>query len=106
MSAEYVADAVVGVPYGGEGKKRWLKVGAVMKNDKNDNTRGMPFYLLLDKTFNPAGVYDDKSSVMVSFYWPSETKKAVAENKPAPATKSYNAPKPGWPADLDEDIPF
>lgn len=49
----------------GETKFKYLNVGCVMQGDK-----GM--FILLDKTFNPAGVIDEKGerSVLISMFEP------------------------------------
>lgn len=48
----------------GEVKARWLNVGAVMKDDKGDS------YLVLDRTFNPAGVPnpENRSNVILGLF--------------------------------------
>jgi len=52
----------------GEEKINWEKVGAVFRNDDNS------VYILMDRTFNPAGVInpDNKSSVLISCFAPKE----------------------------------
>ena len=56
----------------GETKGRFLNVGAVLQGDKGP-------YILLNKTFNPAGVIDEKggSSIIISMFEP----KAKTEGK-------------------------
>lgn len=71
-----VADLVVKVgEYEKDGvkKAKWLNVGAVMKNDNGQ-------YILLDRTFNPAGLPnpDGKQSCLISIF-----KKKEGEPEPA-----------------------
>ena len=70
----------------GETKNRYLNVGSVMEDDNGGS------FILLDRTFNPAGVPnpDDKQSVLISMF---TAKSRDAE--PAAATPAS-----------DEDIPF
>lgn len=55
----------------GETKGRYLNVGCVMKNDK-----GM--FILLERTFNPAGCSnpDGKNSVLINMFEPRKTDNA------------------------------
>jgi hypothetical protein len=55
----------------GETKNKYKNVGVVIKSDKGP-------YLLLDRTFNPAGVPnpDGKDSVLISLFEPREDKPA------------------------------
>ena len=64
-----VYDCVVAVGTKKDGKKVWKNVGAIM-----DKGEGM--FLMLDKTFNPAGVdTEGRSSVLISLFEPSDEKK-------------------------------
>lgn len=56
-------ELVVKVGEGSNGKAIWKNVGVVLENDKGP-------YILLDKTFNPAGVNTDKGSIMISMFEP------------------------------------
>jgi len=63
----------------GEEKSRWENIGSVMQSDKG-------FFMLLKKTFNPAGVPGDseRDSVLVSMFEPKERGQAPQqEAKPA-----------------------
>lgn len=69
----------------GETKNKYKNIGVVLKGDKGP-------YLLLDRTFNPAGVPnpDNKESVLVSFFEPKEDK-----------------PKQEEPSrDINDEVPF
>ena len=72
----------------GETKPRWKNVGAVITTDKGHA-------LLLDKTFNPAGLAEpDRESVLLSLFEPKERDGQGAPQQSAPRD------------DLDSDIPF
>ncbi len=104
MSMKLVADLVVGVPYGDGTKRHWVKVGALLKADNNNESKGPGYIVMLDRYFNPAGVPPknlDDSSVALSSYWPKE-------KAPAP-DRTYHAPpqKPSADlSDMEDDIPF
>ena len=68
---------------GGETKGRFENVGVVMEGDKGP-------YILLRRTFNPAGVkgQEDRESIMVGMYEP-KAKEAKAKNP-----------------DADDDVPY
>lgn len=78
----------------GQTKGRFKNVGVMMEGDNGP-------YLLLDRTFNPAGVggNDGRESIIVSLYEPKDN----AGQQQAPAAKSG-----GYKArDLEEDsVPF
>jgi hypothetical protein len=78
----------------GQTKGRFKNVGVMMEGDNGP-------YLLLDRTFNPAGVggNDGRESIIVSLYEPKDN---VGQQQ-APAAKSG-----GYKArDLDgDDVPF
>ena len=86
-------------------KKRYLNVGSVMENDDGG------LFLLLDRTFNPAGCPnpDGRQNVLISFFVPRE--EVAGGSKPAQAAHSQAksngyAPQPKSAADMDDDIPF
>lgn len=78
----------------GQTKGRFKNVGVMMEGDKGP-------YILLDRTFNPAGVggYEGRESIIVSLYEPKDN----AGQQQASAAKSG-----GYKArDLDgDDVPF
>ncbi|KHD88825.1 MAG: hypothetical protein OM95_06815 [Bdellovibrio sp. ArHS] len=45
----------------GQTKGRYQNVGAVMESEKGQ-------FILLDKTFNPAGIQDGKNSVLIHMF--------------------------------------
>ena len=72
----------------GETKPRWKNVGAIITTDKGHA-------LLIDKTFNPAGLAEpDRESVLLSLF---ELKEPEGQGAP-----QQRAPRD----DLDGDIPF
>jgi hypothetical protein len=78
----------------GQTKARNKNIGVVMENDK-----GM--YIIMDRTFNPAGVPnpDNKESVFVSMY----------EAKPNDGYQKHNEDKSNGyqpQEDLDDSMPF
>lgn len=75
----------------GETKSKWMNVGAVIQTDNGH-------CLLLDRTFNPAGMPDPegRGTVMVSLFEPQQ--------RQAPRQQ---APQSTPPADdPDDDVPF
>jgi len=74
----------------GEEKKQYKNIGIVNQTDK-----GM--YILLDRTFNPAGVPnpENKDMVMVSMFEPKEK-----QDKP----KNNDIQSPSFGDDLDDEF--
>jgi hypothetical protein len=114
MSSKIYGDLVVGIPYGDGTKKRWQKIGVVLRHDRNDATRGPGLTILLDRHFNPAGVPAGdpmESSVGLSVYWPKD-QDGVSHPGPALPFGKGAFPLPeerGQPPakdDMDDDIPF
>lgn len=57
-------DLAVKIGEKSDGKAVWKTIGVVMEGDKGP-------YMLLDKTFNPAGIHgDNRSSILVSMFEP------------------------------------
>ncbi len=78
----------------GETKGRYENVGSVMMGDNGP-------YLILKRTFNPAGVPnpEDRDSLIVSFYEPQEREQSApqAAQKATPAATTVSD---------DSNIPF
>ena len=93
MATKKIYDAVVVTgeyqDRNGQTKKRYENVGSVMENDN-----GM--FLMLKKTFNPAGVASSGDSILIGFYEPKE-QGGASQSRHQPS-----APSP----DLGDDIPF
>lgn len=86
---------------GGETKKRYQNVGAVIEGDNGP-------YILLSRTFNPAGVpgQEGRESVLLSLFEPRQE----ASSKPSAAKvqgASRERPKPAQDENpFDDSIPF
>lgn len=83
----------------GNTKNRYKNIGIVKQGEN-----GM--YMLLDRTFNPAGVPnpDDKDMVMVSMFEPKED--APASNAEARRTAHNKRPVDPQAPDFDDSVPF
>jgi hypothetical protein len=79
----------------GQTKGRFKNVGVMMEGDKGP-------YILLDRTFNPAGVggNDGRESIIVSLYEPKQE-----GGQQAHSAAKANAYQPAA-RDLDDDVPF
>lgn len=91
----------------GEQKPKYKNVGAVIQNTNGG------LNLLLDKTFNPAGLAQpDKESVILSLFEPQQrAQQAMGQPlQQAPQRESGlvdgSVPVQQAPNDFDEDIPF
>ena len=75
----------------GEIKKKYLNVGAVLKGDNGS-------YILLNKTFNPAGLAEQgKDSIILSLFEP----------RPKDSQPQQSAPQQSAPsAEFSDSIPF
>ena len=103
-----IADVVAGIPYGDQGRKRWIKVGALLQHTDNDATKGPGFSIVLDATFNPAGAPSREGQIMLSCFHPDDHPSRAGRGAPPPQD-TYRAPpaKPQPPLDdLDYNIPF
>jgi len=81
----------------GETKNNYLNVGSLMEGEEGNQ------FLLLDVTFNPAGLKQEgKRSVLINFY----DVKSKGERQPTQHDQAkqdaYQAPA----AELDDEIPF
>lgn len=95
MATTHLKDAAVVVDTytdrSGNEKKRWKNIGKLLRNDNGD-------FLVLDRTFNLAGVAGD-GDVFVSLFDP----------KPRDRQQSNPQDSGGHPPasrDLDDEIPF
>jgi len=91
MSKKYDIVAIVGEYQNaqGETKKKYQNVGAVMANDKGH-------YMLLSKTFNPAGLADpERESIILSLFEPKPR-----DGQQAPQPQQQGAPS------YDDAVPF
>ena len=78
----------------GEVKARYQNIGVVMENDKGP-------YMLLNRTFNPAGVPGnaDRDNIIVSMFSPKDDAKGGSGS-------ARSAPRDVTSAMDDSDIPF
>jgi hypothetical protein len=97
MAKKYDLVVKVGEYTDGQGqtKGRFKNVGVVM-----DGQNGP--YILLDRTFNPAGVggNDSRESIIISMYEPKQE-----GGQPAQQRSGAPSQRPA-PAPLDDDVPF
>lgn len=86
----------------GQTKGRFKNVGVMM-----DGQNGP--YILLDRTFNPAGVggNDGRESIIISLYEPKQDgqQQQASPAQQAHSTAKANAYQP-QPRALDDDVPF
>ena len=98
MAKKYDLVVKVGEYTDGQGqtKGRFKNVGVVM-----DGQNGP--YILLDRTFNPAGVggNDGRESIIISMYEPKQEGGQPTQQR-APAPSQQRSPLPP----LDDDVPF
>lgn len=80
----------------GETKGRYLNVGALMKNEDGS------VFILLQRTFNPAGVNSERDTVLLSCFDLREQGEGGGDKPPA---SRPSAARGGAPA-MDDDIPF
>ncbi len=76
----------------GQTKGRYMNIGVMMETDKGP-------YILLNRTFNPAGVpgNSDRDNIIVSLFEPRQEGQgqAPAQQRQAPAQRP-----------IDDDVPF
>ena len=100
MNKKYDLAVVVGEYQNqqGETKKQYKNIGAVIQNDNG-------FYMLLDRTFNAAGLPnpDNRSNCIVSMFEPRDKK--PQQNNTQQNTQQ-NAPQQNNNDNYEEDIPF
>lgn len=79
----------------GQTKGRYMNIGVMMETDKGP-------YILLNRTFNPAGVpgNNDRDNIIVSLFEPRQEGQSQA-----PAQQRQASPFPSQ-RDLDDSIPF
>lgn len=100
MAAKKVKDLAVktgSYTVNGETKNRYKNVGSLMKTDDGN------FFILLDTTFNPAGVPnpDARDNVLISVFDLREADGQRPQQAAAPAQRQAPA------ADVrDDDVPF
>lgn len=87
----------------GEEKGRWLNVGAVMLSDDGSK------FIMLQRTFNPAGVPDlsgrGGESVLLSMFEPKD-KDSQPQDQVSRGNNSAQPKSSNNSDDFDRDIPF
>lgn len=78
----------------GNDKGRYENIGAMLEGDKG------PF-LMLKRTFNPAGVNSDRESILVSMFEP-KGREDRRDDRDEPPRQQRRAPA----NDMDDEIPF
>lgn len=83
----------------GETKGRYMNVGALLEGDNGK-------YLVLDRTFNPAGVpnEENRSNLIISMFKPKDGEGAATSQHSAAKADGYAPKQQSIPA--DDDIPF
>jgi hypothetical protein len=84
----------------GQTKSRYLNIGVVMEGDRGP-------YLLLQRTFNPAGVPSQRDTIIVSLFEPRADGDKPRSSE-APSTQSASVPAANQPQspEFNDDIPF
>lgn len=85
----------------GEEKGRWRNVGSLMKNDEGG------YFILMDRTFNPAGVPgdSDRDNILISVFDLRDDQ--GQRQSSAPAKREAPPAKAASTAGVaDDDIPF
>lgn len=91
----------------GETKARWKNVGALMKNDEDDS-----LFIMLDKTFNPAGVPDDngRASLLISCFKVKDDNRGSGQqggpDQGGGSGGGYQNPPDGGGHGMADEIPF
>ena len=102
MAKKYDLVVKVGEYTDGQGqtKGRFKNVGVMMEGQNGP-------YILLDRTFNPAGVggNDGRESIIVSLYEPKQDGQQPSQAQQAHSQQKANAFQP-QPHDLSDDVPF
>lgn len=90
----------------GETRAQWKNVGAVMNGENG------PF-MMLDRTFNPAGLPnpDNRSNCLLSLFKPKEQgqQQGYQHNNGGQQQHGHQSappPQPGGPSDFNDDVPF
>jgi len=80
----------------GQPKGRFKNIGVMMEGQNGP-------YILLDRTFNPAGVggNDGRENIIVSLYEPRQDN----QQQPSPAQPKASTYQP-QPSEVDDSIPF
>ncbi|RBO91882.1 hypothetical protein [Pseudochrobactrum asaccharolyticum] len=85
----------------GQEKSRWKNVGALMQNEENGE---VSYFIMLDKTFNPAGVpdKDNRESILISAFVPQD--RNASQQSGGTQRSSYDEQSGGFHP--DDAIPY
>lgn len=87
----------------GQTKGRYENIGIVVQNEDGSQ------YILLKRTFNPAGVHnpENRDTVLVSMFAPRESGPQSEATPPAQRSSLKDTQAPNmFPNDLNDDCPF
>jgi len=108
MAKKYDLVVKVGEYTDGQGqtKGRFKNVGIMMDGDNGP-------YILLDRTFNPAGVggNEGRESILISLYEPKQDNQRQGLPSQLPQSQQQHSQQKAngyqpQPRDLDDDVPF
>lgn len=110
MSSKKIKDLVVSVSTyvdnQGQTKHRYLNVGSMMQNEHG-------VYLILDKTFNPAGIIDNKEGCFISCFdvkdrskQPQYQQNSQQPTQPAQTQSQVVDNMAAGFDEFDDDLPF
>lgn len=88
----------------GETKGRWQNVGSLMQNEDDGS-----FFVVLDRTFNPAGVPnpDSRSSLILSCFIPQDQWEGQnGQRQGGTTTQQRQEPQRGGHGEIEDEIPF
>jgi len=102
--AQKVSDLAVRTGTKPDGKGRYKNIGSVMQGDNGQ-------FLIIDRTFNPAGVPnpDNRDSVLVSVFEPRQSQGQPQATGQQYAQASQGGQQPAGGAgfdEMDDSIPF
>lgn len=107
MPMTKVANLVLALPFGTQGLKKYVTVGALLRASDNDESKGPGFVITLDTHFNPAGAPCRDGSVFLSTYFADRDRTPREQPK-----DTHRAPPPKNLVnssdfeDMQNDIPF
>lgn len=86
----------------GQSKGRYMNIGIMMDGDKGP-------YILLNRTFNPAGVpgNSDRDNIIVSLFEPRQEGQGQGQGQAQQRQSSGGGGgRPPFQSEMDDDVPF
>lgn len=80
----------------GETKARWKNVGTLMENDDDGS-----LFILLERTFNPAGVNSTRDTILLSCFDPKDR-----DGNSTGGGSQQRQPSENPGAGVDDEVPF